>query len=317
MINFIGLSLTISYPELMLFKMIATVIKHFVIGMMFISIPQLVFTQSKMVNNHSGKPKIYLVGSVHSMHFNSDYHYTVNDLLEQVIHLNPDVVCGEITPEAFKQNMEGYFPLEASFLAEMANHYNYLFIPVDWRIDKSTQALAESIFPKDVEKVQTDITNNYIDRMNKFDGVSLYDFTHASENIGIMDSLFEKVVASNPVSEIAMGSWHERNRRIVENSLKYLKDSNVVVFVFGSAHLPQIKRQLEALGYKAEIPKRSFIPSDNMKVSQQVINRWKKNLTQLNKILDGKINDSYDDYKKVSQSKRIEELTAALRLLEQ
>ncbi len=297
--------------------MISTVIKHFIIGILFISIPKLVFTQSKIGNKHSDKPKIYLLGAVHSMHFNPEYHYTVNDLLEQVIQLHADVVCGEITPEAFRQDMEGYFPLEAAFLSEMANKHNYLFAPVDWRIDVSTQALAESIFPEDIKKVQADITTNYIDGIDKFGGVSLYDFIHAPGNIGIMDSLFEKVVASNPISEIAMGNWHERNRRIVENSLKYLKDSKVVVFVFGGAHLPQIKRQLEALGYQAEIPERLFIPSDNMKLSQQVISRWKKNLTQLTRIRDGKINNSYDDCQKVRRSSRIEELTETLRRIEQ
>lgn len=292
-----------------------TTIRYCLVGVLFILIPKLVFTQLKIKNNHSGTPKIYLVGTVHSMHFNPAFHYTINDLLNQVTQLNPDVVCGEITPEAFKQNMEGYFPLEASALSEMAKKHNYHFVPVDWRIDLSTQVLAESIFPEDVKKVQTDITNDYTNRINKFAGVSLYDFIHAPENINVMDSLFEKVVASNPVSEIAMGSWHERNRRIVENSLQYLKSGNVVVFVFGAAHLPQIKRQLEALGYKAEIPERFFTPSDNMKFSPQVINRWKKNLSHLTSIRDRKINSSFDDYQKVVRSKRIEELTQTLNMI--
>lgn len=289
--------------------------KFLVVGVLFISIPTLVFTQSTTGNTQSDKPKIYLVGSVHSMHFNPALHYGLNDLLEQVIQLHPDVVCGEITPEAFRQDMEGYFPLEASFLAEMAKRANYRFIPVDWRIDASTQALAESIFPKDIEKVQSDITNNYIDSIQKFSGVSLYDFMHAPVNVGIMDSLFEKVVASNPVSEIAMGNWHERNRRIVENSLPYLKSGKVVVFVFGSAHLPQIKRQLEALGYEAEIPERLFTPAAETRVSKQVIDRWQKNLAQLISIREGKITGSYDNYLKVTRSERINELQETLKLL--
>lgn len=293
--------------------MITAKIQRFLIGMLLISIPNLVFTQSKIDKPHFGKPKIYLVGAVHSMHFNPAHHYSVNDLLAQVTKLKPDVVCGEITPEAFKQKMEGYYPLEASFLAEMADRNHYRFIPVDWRIDASTQELAGRIFPKDVEKMQSGIDNKYIEGINKYHGQSLYDFIHAAENVSLMDSLFEKVVGSNPISEIAMGSWQERNRRIVENSLPYLKSCNVVVFVFGAAHLPQIQRQLEKLGYTAEIPERLFTPSNNMKISPQVIARWKNNLAQLIKIRDG-IAGSYDDRKKVSQSKRIDELTEALKM---
>ncbi|RXK86377.1 hypothetical protein [Filimonas effusa] len=298
-------------------KVISTLIRHFLIGILFISIPRLVFAQSDSATKHSGKPKIYLVGAVHSMHFNPGFHYSVNDLLEQVIQLKPNVVCGEITPEAFEKDMEGYYPVEAAFLAEMATKHKYSFIPADWRIDASTQALAASIFPKDIENRQSDIDSSYLDGINKFNGASLYDFIHAPESVGLMDSLFEKVVGSNPVSEIAMGSWHERNRRIVENSLKYLNDSSVVVFVFGAAHVPQIKRQLEALGFHAEIPKRLFIPSDNLKISQQVINRWKKNLSQLTRIRDQTINNSYDNYQKVISSNRIAELTKTLELVKQ
>lgn len=297
--------------------MISTLTRYSILVMLLISVPRLVSAQSNIENKHSGKPKIYLVGAVHAMHFNPGFHYTVNDLLEQVIQLKPNLVCGEITPEAFQQNMEGYYPVEASFLAEMADEHKYRFVPVDWRIDASTQALAESIFPKDIAKKQSAIDSTYLNGINKFDGVSLYDFMHAHESVALMDSLFEKVVGSNPISEIAMGSWHERNRRIVENSLKYLKDSNTVVFVFGAAHIPQIQRQLEALGYKAEIPERLFTPSNSMKVSLQVINRWKKNLAQLLKIRDRIIKDSFDNYQKVIRSNRIAELTNTLKLVEQ
>jgi len=66
-------------------------------------------------------PTVYLVGAIHNMHLNQDNQYSINDLLAQIRAIKPDLVCGGITPEAYNQPMEGYFPPEAAFLAEMAN----------------------------------------------------------------------------------------------------------------------------------------------------------------------------------------------------
>ncbi len=80
------------------------------------------------------------------MHFNTDYHYSINDLLSQIKALNPDIICGEITPEAFELEMEGYYPPEAAFLAQMSTQLNCRFVPVDWRLDYTTHLrLTESI----------------------------------------------------------------------------------------------------------------------------------------------------------------------------
>ena len=49
----------------------------------------------------SAAPEIFLIGSVHNMHFEERYHYSLIDLQAQVRSLHPDVICSEITPEAF------------------------------------------------------------------------------------------------------------------------------------------------------------------------------------------------------------------------
>ncbi len=81
------------------------------------------------------QPEVYIIGSVHAMHLNDSYHYSLNDLLTQIQLLNPDIVCGEITPEAYNTVLEGYFPPEAVMLAQMSTVLGYRFIPVDWRAD--------------------------------------------------------------------------------------------------------------------------------------------------------------------------------------
>ena len=65
------------------------------------------------------------------MHLNQEYNYSLSDLLAQIKTLKPDIVFGEIAPEAYNTVLEGYFPPEAAMLAQMATVLGYRFIPVD------------------------------------------------------------------------------------------------------------------------------------------------------------------------------------------
>src|ERR1039457_2004021 len=76
----------------------------------------------------SAAAEIFLVGSEHNMHFEERYHYSLIDLQAQVRSVHPDVVCGEITPEAYNGPMEGNFPPGAAMLAEMAPGWGVRFI---------------------------------------------------------------------------------------------------------------------------------------------------------------------------------------------
>jgi hypothetical protein len=62
-------------------------------------------------------PEIYLIGSIHNLHFEKRYRYSLVDLQRQVLEPHLDVICGEITPEAYGALMEGNFPPEAAMLA--------------------------------------------------------------------------------------------------------------------------------------------------------------------------------------------------------
>src|SRR5512146_223243 len=90
---------------------------------------------------------IFLVGSLHNSHFQDRFHYSMTDLRAQVLALDPDLVCGEITPEAYQQEFEGYFPPEAVLLDETAREHGIRFAPVDWRMDSAKQAEAEAAEP--------------------------------------------------------------------------------------------------------------------------------------------------------------------------
>ena len=125
------------------------------------------------------------------MHYNPDYRYSTVDLLEQIRALKPDVVCGEIAPDAYEQATEGYFPPEAALLAEMAGELNYRFVPVDWRLDYATQAAADSIYPVSVKEKLAPFGNTYFARMNESASRSIYDAVHSEANISIIDSVFD------------------------------------------------------------------------------------------------------------------------------
>lgn len=272
----------------------------------------ILFSQENKQNELKTKPEIFIIGTIHSMHFNPDYNYSIIDLQSQISALKPDLVCGEIVPEAFDQPMEGYFPPEAAFLAEMATTLNYRFVPVDWRLDYATQSKADSLYPKSILEQVTSFNNTYLSNMMKSDCQSIYDKIHSEQDIALVDSLFEKIIGADSIAEIAQGDWHERNRRIVENGLSEAKNARRIVFVFGSFHIPQIRRQLNDLGFEPQIPKRLFVPNNNFKVSDAVLKRWKRNLDNLKLIRDKKIPTSDSNYQKVINSKRIQDLELAI-----
>jgi len=261
----------------------------------------------------AGKPEIFIVGSIHSMHYNPDYHYSIVDLLEQVRVLNPDVVCGEIVPDAFNQVTEGFFPPEAALLAEMAPVLNYRFVPVDWRLDFATQASADSVYPVSVKEKLAFFGSTYFARMNDSASESIYDAVHCESNIAVIDSVFEQIISADSSAEIANGNWRERNRRIVENGMNAGGDAQRIVFVFGSDHIPQIRRQLCSLGFEPQIPERMFLPGGSFKVPDAVLKRWKRNLENLRLIRDRKIPVTDDYYQKIINSRRIRELEQAIK----
>ena len=275
--------------------------------------PGIVFSQGIKKDTAANKPVVYLIGAVHDMHFNPDNHYTINDLLAQVRALHPDLVCGEITPEAFQQPMEGYFPPEAAFLAEMAAESGYRFVPVDWRLDRATQMLANTNYPASVKEQSAGLVNDMQAGIRNLKEPSLYDFMHNPVTIHKLDSLYEQIICTNALSEIASGSWRERNRRIIENGMAAAGDARVIVFVFGIDHLPQLQRQLKAAGIEAQIPGRKFVPGNDFTIQNAVLDRWKRNRENLILIRDQKIPATLDNYQKVVNSRRIENLEEAIQ----
>lgn len=256
-------------------------------------------------------PAIYLIGSVHDLHFDDRYHYSLVDLAAQVRSLAPEVICGEITPEALGRAMEGNFPPEAAMLAEMARHWQARFVAADWRVSFSEQRRGEQQEAADQPRAAAVAAEQ--ERMKAFyagfAGVSLYDSTGGSaQYLAAVDHLFEDLVGEGTVSDLAAGAWHERNRRIVANCMAAAGGARRIVFVFGAAHLPQVRRQLAERGLAAQIPARAFEPAGLGRMPAAVVARWQRNLRNLEGIENGSVKASADQRAKVRDTNRAPQL---------
>ena len=262
----------------------------------------------------SSNPEVILLGTAHDLHFKAESHYSLTDLRNEVEALHPDLICGEITPEAYQGPMEGYFPPEAAYLAEIAPTLHARFAATDWRITHAWQSRAEEMEPKEVKDKVEELTKESAKQMQSQVEPTLFDFLH-TKGVAIADYQFEQVIGENTVSDIAMGGWHERNRRIVENCLDAGAGAGrlVIVFVYGAGHIPQLQRQLAARGITAQIASRLFVPGGMGSVPSSAIARWQRNLDNLKRILDGSLAVSRDSLDKVEDSHRVQDLELALK----
>ncbi len=252
------------------------------------------------------QPAIYLIGTVHNMHFEERYHYSLIDLQAQVLSVHPDVICGEITPEANNGPMEGNFPPEAAMLAEMAPVWGVSFVPADWRVSFAWQRRGEQQEAGDKAQYSAVLdTQRQIQFLfEHYSGASLYDMISSGPFLAMENHIDEDVIGENTPSDIAAGAWHERNRMIVENCLAGAGGARRIAFVFGSAHVPQLRRQLAARGLAAQIPPRAFVPAGLGTMPPEVIARWQRNLKNLEGIAVGTVEVPGDARDKVKDTNR-------------
>lgn len=277
-----------------------------------LSLPLCSFAQSPSPASTIA-PDIFLLGTLHNRHFDPEANYSLIDLRNEIEALRPDLICGEITPDAYKGVVEGYFPPEAAYLAEIAPTLNARFIATDWRITYAWQSRAETMEPKEVKDRTAALSKKILGEMKIQTKPSLFDYLH-SEFVPLVDRQFEEIIGENTVADIAAGGWHERNRRIVENCLDANQGSRRIVIVYGASHLPQLRRQLAARGIKAQMAPRLFTPSGIGSVPPSVLERWRVNRDNLVAIREGRLSVSRDWQDKIKDSNRIKDLEEALKV---
>jgi hypothetical protein len=267
--------------------------------------------QSHSIANPS-KPEVILLGTAHDLHFKPESHYSLVDLRNEAEALHPDLICGEIEAEAYQGPMEGYFPPEAAYLAEIAPTLHARFAATDWRVAKAWQTRAEQLEPEAIKNKLDALTKEQAKEMRSQTEPSLFDYLH-TKSLAVADYQFEQLAGENTNTDIALGAWHERNRRIVENCLDASAGARRIVFVYGAGHLPQLQRQLAMQGITAQIASRRFVPAGMGNVPPSVIARWQRNLDNLRRILDGRLAVPRDSLDKVKDSHRVQDLELALK----
>ncbi len=250
--------------------------------------------------------EVYLIGSIHSYHLNEKYKYSLEDLLKQIIYINPNIVCGEITPEAYNTILEGYFPPEAAMLAELAPRIGYKFIPVDWRCDFFKQQEAEKNYPKHIKEkistiVQPILTYEYSGNN------SLYNHIHSKPALDTNDKLYE-IIENDSIANMAHGFWRERNREIANNAIKSLAGGQRIVIVLGADHISRVKKELENQNIKVIVLDKEVESTSSIHITSKVVNRWEKNLINLKMIVNKQFKTSENYYNKIINSNRISEL---------
>lgn len=255
-------------------------------------------------------PEVVLIGTIHDLHLEPRFHYAVTDIARQIEAVKPDAVCGEITPEAYNTPMEGYFPVEAAYLATIAPSLHTRFIPADWRVALEWQRRADAQVPKDIQDKSNAVGKAQADGVMNFKGASLYDYLNGPDFIALSDRMFEEIDGENTPADIAAGAWHERNRKIVENCLDSAPGAKRVAIVFGANHIAQLSRELKTQKIPFTVAARSFTPSGLGTVPKAVLERWKRNQDGLKAIAAGTIAASRNDRDSVIDNKnhRINEL---------
>ncbi|RPJ81820.1 MAG: hypothetical protein EHM13_09880 [Acidobacteria bacterium] len=197
------------------------------------------------------RPVGFLVGSFHNNHFQERFHYSMHDLTTQVLALKPDLVCGEITPGAYGQPLEGYFPLEAAWLDELARERGIRFAPVDWRMDTAKQIEAEAAEPVQVKERARAQGEKLMSGINGFAGTSIYDHLHGEDALSTIDAMYEQIIGENSVADVAAGSWHERNRRMAANCVSAAAGAKRIVMA--EMNLGMMQREVERVVRDPEI----------------------------------------------------------------
>lgn len=240
-------------------------------------------------------PEVILLGSAHDLHLREQSHYSLPDLRHEIEALHPDAVCGEITPEAYGTVMEGNFPIEAAYIAEIAPELHVKFVPADWRVAYEWQKRAWHLVPKELKDRAEEIDKAQGEGVMNFKGASLFDYIDGPEFLALSDRKFHEINGEDTPADIAAGAWHERNRKIVENCLAGTKEAKRVVIMIGSNHLAQLRRELTTQGVPFQLAPRLFTPSGLGSVPQSVVARWRRNFAGVKAIADGTMPASSND----------------------
>jgi hypothetical protein len=250
---------------------------------------------------------VFVVGSLHRNYLDPSWGFSLGDLRETVIALQPDLLCLEVDPRYENTALTGIFPPEAVVLEQLAKDLSIDFACVDWRADindyKPTSARVETLIQP--------LHKRFVTNTKKYNGTQ-YQYIAGSAGQRLTRQMHETILRHD--GEAADGFWVTRNTKIVENSIREARERNAkrIVLVFGMDHKYIIEEYLRRyadvrVGLVSVVKdRRSWHPSTS------IINTWQNNLDNLRK-LQGSPNTDRSVLKWIDSLKRDEELSMFIR----
>jgi hypothetical protein len=221
------------------------------------------------------------LGTVHKYHLEKGYHYSLYDLTQAITAAKPDLICGEVAPEAYKSDLRGYFPPEQRVVEELAKRIQATYIPSDWR----------SSAPDFVRVPKDPVTDQKLKEMQATSvreiqeaGAEEFAFRHSEKHQREVKAFHDLVIRSD--GEGADGYWITRNKKIVQRCLDAVSRNHAkrVLFVFGGDHNYIIQDILKSMKCTlVDVPKVDH--SSQQKLDLIVVPLWEADRERLEKAL--------------------------------
>lgn len=256
------------------------------------------------------KTEVYILGTLHSNHLVSDFEYGFTDIENIAQIIKPDLYCIELTAEAFKTKLEGYFPPENTVIIDYAKKTHTGVVPVDWRYDlnkreehkKRTNKISSKI-----HKANKKIQKTAINYLKKNGWKNYFGFAQNNKDFHQLIKNYHNTII-DLLGEGADGYWLTRNENIVKNILEAKEKHKARrILVTLGLHHKYIIEELLAKEKDIVIKRLPNYTSHAREVNLDIIGRWKKNLWNLKLLLEEKNVSRLFKYK-IKKSKRIEEL---------
>lgn len=255
--------------------------------------------RNEVVNNQP--LQVTLVPSIHKLHFDSQWNYTLDDLLASVAKTNPELICLEISKEAFNGPLEGLYPPEAALLAEYFGTKRIPVVPADWRADRNLYKEPSQAFEDSVRGPKDEFKKRLADKKDKV------SFLISDEGKRLVKKIHSLYIEQ--LGEAADGFWNTRNEKIAGSCYREATKLGLVrvSVIFGIDHFYALEEDFRQFGsVELRMPEIRREKSES-NLPQLALRRWTRNLENLEAALNAPQADE-GIRRWIKESNRIDEL---------
>ncbi|MBI5543739.1 MAG: hypothetical protein HY901_07630 [Deltaproteobacteria bacterium] len=225
-----------------------------------------------------GSPVVFVLGAVHDFHEKESFGYSYSDLSDQIVAMQPNLVCGEVTVEDHQGAREAMYPWEIAVVEKAAELAGAKFWPADWRPDLAsmqTVAIEKEMSPEE-KKAFSAVYSDFMPKLMA-SGRGSFEFWHSKETQAQVRAIHDRMIHLG--TEAAAGFWETRNQIIVKRCLRKALETGAqrVLFVFGAEHKYVIEDYVRRFyGIEPQAVVR-LAPHGNRAMESSVLERWSRN----------------------------------------